>query len=498
MSIELNAGRSLDGEPTEGLAVVERERTVVGEPTNERRSRSAQHVDDTASFFLDVERDRSLRNTIAAVFLLERSPDPDVVRDRFERASRLVPGWRHRLVKPPLRLANPRWVVDRDFDLNYHVRRIGAPKEKTLASVLRYASADVLSGFDRDRPLWTVTIVDGLEDDRAALVIKVHHALTDGVGAVATLPLVVDLSPVPADPGPLPPVPSDDAMAPWALAVDAIATNGERFFGLARDAGTAALRGVPGVVRRPREAADAATRNLQAIGHLLRAPGNPLSPIMTERRGWSHFAALDADLGALRRAAKPRGATVNDAFITAIGYGFARYHERLGTPVEELQVTMAVSVRKPGDPLQGNRAMGGHFVQPVGTTDPAGDMQAVHALTTKLRDDVGQPLTRAAAPLMNAIGPLVSGYVGPIMKNCDLALTNVAGVEEPIWLGGAEVLATYGFGPSMGTATNATLLSYRSTAHVGLHMDTAAVSDVDLLVGGVREGLDAVVALGNE
>ena len=153
MSIELNAGRSLDGEPTEGLEVVERERTVAGEPTNERRSRSAQHVDDTASFFLDVERDRSLRNTIAAVFLLERSPDPDVVRDRFERASRLVPGWRHRLVKPPLRLANPRWVVDRDFDLNYHVRRIGAPKEKTLASVLRYASADVLSGLDRDRPL---------------------------------------------------------------------------------------------------------------------------------------------------------------------------------------------------------------------------------------------------------------------------------------------------------------------------------------------------------
>ena len=99
---------------------------------------------------------------------------------------------------------------------------------------------------------------------------------------------------------------------------------------------------------------------------------------------------------------------------------------------------------------------------------------------------------------MNAIGPLVSGYVGPIMKNCDLALTNVAGVEEPIWLGGAEVLATYGFGPSMGTATNATLLSYRSTAHVGLHMDTAAVSDVDLLVGGVREGLDVVVAVGNE
>ncbi len=470
---------------------------MVGEPTGERRSRSAPYLDDTASFFLDVERDRTLRNTIAAVFLLETSPDLDVVRDRFERASRLVPGWRHRLVKPPLHLANPRWVVDHDFDLNYHVRRIGAPKEKTFASVLAYASTDTLSGFDHDRPLWTVAVVDGLEDGRAALVIKVHHALTDGIGGVATLPLVVDPSSVPADQGLLPPVPSEEPMGPWALALDAMASNRERFLGLVGDVGTAARRAIPAVLRRPREAAETATRNVRALGDVTKPPGEPLSPIMTERRGWSHFAVLDADLGALRLAAKPRGATVNDAFITAIGYGFARYHERLGSPVEALRVTTAVSVRQPGDPLQGNRVMGGHFVLPVGTTDPANAMLAVHALVAKLRADVGQPLTSAASPLMNALGPLVSGYVAPLMKNCDVALTNVPGLEEPIWLGGAEVLATYGFGPSMGTATNATLLSYQGAAHVGLHVDTAAVTEVDLLVDGVREGLDVVAALGS-
>ena len=216
---------------------------------------------------------------------------------------------------------------------------------------------------------------------------------------------------------------------------------------------------------------------------------------MTDRRGWSHFATLDADLAALRQAAKPYGATVNDAFVTAIGWGFARYHERLGSPVTHLRVTMAVSNRKPGDPVEGNRVMGGHFPLPVSTSDPADQMQAAHELISTLRDDISQPLTQVAGPLVNAIGPLASGSVGKSIKNCDLALTNVPGVDVPIWFGGAEVLAMYGFGPEMGTATNATLLTYRGTAHVGLNVDTAAVTDVDLLVDCVREGLSAVVAL---
>ena len=101
-----------------------------------RTRRYDQYLGDADSFFWAVEKDRQLRNTITAVFLLEKPPDRSVVLDRLERASRLVPGWRHRLVTPPLHLANPRWVLDPDFDLSYHVRWIGAPRDKTFESVL--------------------------------------------------------------------------------------------------------------------------------------------------------------------------------------------------------------------------------------------------------------------------------------------------------------------------------------------------------------------------
>jgi hypothetical protein len=155
--------------------------------TQHGSSRQDQHVSDMDTLFWRVEKDPLLRNTMVAVFLLEKSPDRPVVMERMEYASRQVPGWRHRLQSPPLYLANPRWVVDPNFDLTYHVRWIGASKERTFLSVLDYARTSAMSGLDRDRPLWTMTVVEGLEDDRAAVIVKVHHALMDGLGGIGVL-----------------------------------------------------------------------------------------------------------------------------------------------------------------------------------------------------------------------------------------------------------------------------------------------------------------------
>ena len=81
------------------------------------------HVSDADAMLLRVEKDPQLRSTITAVIVLDRLPDRAAVLNRLDRMSRTVPGCRHRLVTPPLRLAMPRWVVDRDFDLSYHLRR---------------------------------------------------------------------------------------------------------------------------------------------------------------------------------------------------------------------------------------------------------------------------------------------------------------------------------------------------------------------------------------
>ena len=197
----------------------------------------SEHVSDADAMLLRVEKDPQLRSTITAVFVLDRVPDRAVVLDRLDRMSRSVPGYRHRLVTPPLGLATPRWVVDRDFDLSYHLRWIAAPEPKTLDTVFEFARQSGMSGLDPDRPLWTFTVVEGLDGGQAAVVVKLHHVLTDGVGGIAMMPFLVDAAREPGDLGPMPPLPTDDVTTRRDLVLDALGTNAERVTNLLRDAG---------------------------------------------------------------------------------------------------------------------------------------------------------------------------------------------------------------------------------------------------------------------
>jgi diacylglycerol O-acyltransferase len=131
---------------------------------------------------------------------------------------------------------------------------------------------------------------------------------------------------------------------------------------------------------------------------------------------------------------------------------------------------------------------------PVGADDPAHFMKAYHAIVEQLRADTRQPLASASSSAVNALGPLIANYVGAAMKHCDLLMSNIPGIDIPIWIGGAAVTALYGFGPIMATATNATLVSYNGTAHIGLNVDVSAVTDLDLLVKCVREVFDSFTA----
>lgn len=457
--------------------------------------RHPEHVDDISAAMWNIEKDPQLRNTLTALFVLDGPPERAVLRERLEHVSRAVPGFRHRLVTPPLRLATPRWVLDRDYDPSYHLRWIGAPEPRTLETVLEYARQSAMSGLDRDRPLWMFTVVEGLRGDRAAVVVKLHHVLTDGVGGMDMLPLIVDLGREPTDHGPMPPVPEERAMTRRALVRDALETNRDRLVDFVRSTAGATRRGVPDAIRHPADAARTVTRNLRAVGRTLRPQTETLSPIMVERHGWSRFATHDVDLDDLRRAARSRAATINDAFVTAVANGFARYHDEHHAPVERLRASVAVSTRRPDDPLGGNRIAGGQFLMPVGTDDPGGSMVRYHDLVRVVREDARQPLTNAIGVVTGGVGPLVSGVVASFMKHCDFSASNVPGIGAPIFVAGAEVTDMYGFGPTMGAAANVTLLSYRGTAHIGLNVDAGAVPDVGLLTDCIRRGFDAVLAL---
>jgi hypothetical protein len=137
---------------------------------------------ESDAFSWYMERDPALRSTILAIAWLDRSPKWHVLTDRIERASRTIPLFRMHPVEPPVRLSTPRWTVDDDFDLSWHLRRVAAPPPRTPATVLDLARVAATTVFDPAHPQWEFTLVNHLKGGRAALMMKLHHSLTDGVG----------------------------------------------------------------------------------------------------------------------------------------------------------------------------------------------------------------------------------------------------------------------------------------------------------------------------
>ena len=244
-----------------------------------KESHHRGHVSDADAMLLHVERDPQLRSTITAVFVLDRVPDRAAVLDRLDRMSRSVPGYRHRLVTPPLRLATPRWVVDQRF--RPLVSPCGGslrPEPKTLDTVSRtFARQSGMSGLDPDRPLWTFTVVEGLVGGRAAVVVKLHHVLTDGVGG--------SMMPFLSTPRDSPAIWADAPVAhrrcpdPSRPRPRTLGTNTERITNFLRDAGGLVVA-APHVMRHPVAAAGTVARNVTALGRIMKPQGERLSPIM--------------------------------------------------------------------------------------------------------------------------------------------------------------------------------------------------------------------------
>jgi diacylglycerol O-acyltransferase / wax synthase len=101
-----------------------------------------------------------------------------------------MPALRQRVIESPFGLTAPRWSYDPHFDLDSHVHRVAAPAPRTREAVLRLARRSTMDAFDRNRPLWELTLVEGLEDGEAALIVKFHpcQMAWAGCGSLITPP----------------------------------------------------------------------------------------------------------------------------------------------------------------------------------------------------------------------------------------------------------------------------------------------------------------------
>src|SRR4051812_12767290 len=283
-------------------------------------------------------QDPTLRMAIGTLVVLDRSPSRDALVARLEAAVSEVP----RLAAHPERLAagpgRPTWTPDDDQAVEDHVRSLALAAPGSTRDLLDLVALLESVPFDPERSPWDVTLIDGLEGGRAALYLRAHHVLTDGVAGLRMLGLLLDEHQWPQ---------GDATVAPDHLPVRQPAGP------LLRPPGTLtisidmprAVRRIIGAVNMARDIdpIDSAVRGVQrtldlanSVSRQLMVTGGPLGARPEGRSLLSRFELLSID-GA-RTASLALGGSRNDLLVAAAAAGLGRYHEQLGTPSTELRL----------------------------------------------------------------------------------------------------------------------------------------------------------------
>jgi WS/DGAT/MGAT family acyltransferase len=455
-----------------------------------------------------VDKDPALRSDFCNLTIVDGVFDDERLRAKVARAVAAIPRLHQKVVTPPLRLAAPDWVDDPDFDLDYHVRRVAVPGKGTMRELLDAVAVLAETPFDRARPLWEFTVFDGLEGDRSALLQRMHHTITDGVGGMRLSLEIVDLTPD-----------GDLDAAAAGKHTDASATN-EAVDADAIDPPRAAT---PLDVTRA-ALADAAARPVRAArtaaGGVARAVTNPLqvpsgvggafaamsslrrqvllteqarSDVMAERSLARWYGTLTVELPPLAAAARALGGSLNDAFVTAVCGALGRYHAARGSSVAELRMAMPINTRQQGD-RAANRFTPSRVLVPI---QPVADVRArfarVHERLDATKRDAALGATDALAGVTATLPTAVLVALARSQtRTIDFATSNLRGSPVPLHLAGPRIVASYPFGPRAGCALNVTLMSYCDELHVGLNVDPVAVTEPDQLLAELHDAFAAV------
>jgi diacylglycerol O-acyltransferase len=408
----------------------------------------------------------------------------------------LVPRYRQKVRMVPGHLANPVWADDEDFDIGYHVRRSALPRPGTMDQLRDLVGRVQSRQLDRNRPLWEIYLVEGLEDGRFAIITKTHHAMVDGISAIDIGTLILDVSRTPRE------IP-DDGWVPRrepstvGLLVDAVSES----------------------LRRPTQILDtvrAEITDVQAIGQrvlgtftglaaaartsLRPAPDSPLNAGIGEQR---RFGMAATELDDYKRIRKAHGGTVNDVVLTTVAgalriWMLTRGESVTASPTVRAMVPVSVRTDDQSSSL-GNR-VSAYFVDlPVGEPSPVVRLHQV-SYAMKAHKESGQSvaadaivaLSGFAPPTIHSAAARLSSRLSRRLFN--VVVTNVPGPQFPLYAAGAQMVQSYPVVPlSKGQAVSIGLMSYDGGVYYGLNADRDAMPDVDVLAQCIEESLAELV-----
>jgi len=438
--------------------------------------------------------DPSLRSTVVGVCLLDSTPSWERLRARVDRLTCLVPVLRQRPIRGLFGVASPRLASDPDFDLDLHLRRMRLAGSGTWAELLDEARRLSLTDFDRDRPLWEMVLVEGVEGGRSALLLKLHHSIADGRATVLIGLSLVELG---VDPNPdepiAPPPPEATDITQQAVSLADIADNVRRAKGALERAGEIVADLARGSLRDPVSTWSSAFSTLASVGRFTAVPDGPMSPLMTGRGTTYRFAAFDLPFTELRAAAKSRDRSVNDAFMAAVGLGLERYHVRHSVVVDELRFNVPISLRGDAGDRSGqasNAVTIARFTLPVAGLTVDERMDSVHDQVERWRLE---PALRWADPLAEVSWLVPVPLLAYAARASDVTTSNVPGPPTPLYVAGARIVGMYPLVATIGAAVNVTMVTYDGSAFIGVSADERAVPDIHELIADLRSGFATVI-----
>jgi diacylglycerol O-acyltransferase len=444
--------------------------------------------------FLDQEKHGSHMH-VGAVMIFEGPPAAyDDFRAHIESRLHLVPRYRQKLAYPRFEMGRPVWVDDPQFNIEYHVRHTALPAPGGVEQLRLLVGRIFSQRLDRTKPLWELWLVQGLEQNRFAIISKTHHSLVDGVSGVDLTTVLFDTSPTPTPVGAeswTPQVEPSEAALIAKGVKDLAGVPG----GLARRAIDAA--------QRPREAGGALLESLEGLGGIAwklmnPPPTTPLNgPIGPHRRVlWLRFPLAD-----LKEIKNALGGTVNDVFLATVAGALSRWFKRRGVRTEGLELRGIVPVSIRADEQRGalgNRIAAMLAPLPVYADDPRDRLRIVSDAMKGLKESKQAVGADALTKLQGFAPPTILAQASRLnfsTRAYNLLVTNVPGPQFPLYLLGREMEE---FAPvpflAADHALAVAIISYNGNVDIGLMGDYDAISDLDDLGGDIRESLAELLA----
>jgi WS/DGAT/MGAT family acyltransferase len=440
------------------------------------------------------------RNThmhVAGVALFDAAPlkaddggiDIGRIRHHVESKLQYIPRYRQRLEWVPFD-RRPVWVDDEHFALDYHLRHSSLPRPGTEDQLKQLAGRIVSAPLDRHKPLWELWIVEGVDDDRFAIIAKIHHCMIDGLSGVDLTTILLDV--VPRSDVERPPhwVPRP-APTPSQLAVAEAARLTRRLIDSLSSLSETVREGVA-LTDRTMDKTAAALNSLRS-GWLTTADRTPLNPDIGPNR---RFDWTETPLDEVKKIKNALGGSVNDVVLAITAGAVRRFlvDERdFDLTDVEFRVMNPVSTRSSDHRgALGNQVAMWLLDLPIQEPDPRRRLELVKEATNNLKK-TNQALGAATLVEISSGTPitllsLANRVVGSRIRPFNMTVTNIPGPQFPMYLLESEMIVNYPMVPlwtqhGLGIA----LFSYNGRLFWGIQADYDTLPDSDRFLAAIQE-----------